>query len=188
MTCGVPGHSVRRSSVVDVRAASRPGKRRDQVGENERAERDEDHRQDGNGGVGHCIEVAGKLCPQHSACNDTDGQPHDDADHCGHRRLPSHRGSQLSRGKTERLQQRQVPSAPAYRCCKGEAEGDDRPSGKADREDHWCGTDAAVVHDLGGTLHTEHGDVVADRVGVGGEDSLSRYWRCVAGSPGQQRG
>ena len=165
-----------------MRAASRPGSAATRLAKTSAPSTTRITDKTGTVGSGTALRLRANSVHSYSPSDDPDRHPHDDADHCGHRRLPSDRGPQLSRGETERLQQGQVPSAPADRCREGEAEGDDRPSGKADGEDDRGGADAAVVHDLGGTLNTEDGDVVADRIGVRRRRSLSRRWRCVAGS------
>ena len=93
--------------------------------------------------------------------------------------------AELSAGEAERFQQRQVPSAAAHRRDEGQAEGDDRPGGEPDGEDDRRRADAAVVDDLGRTLHAEDGDVVvAAALGSAAKTlSAASAMRCMSASP-----
>jgi hypothetical protein len=87
------------------------GEGRVEVGEDQSADRDEEHRQDRHCWVGHRVDVAGEQNPELAAEHDAERYPEGESDGRDNRRLPGHRGGQLPLGEAERLQQGQIPAA-----------------------------------------------------------------------------
>jgi len=103
----------------------------------------------GTVGCGTAEIAVSEQRPQPPSQGDPDRDAEHDPDHGGDRGLPGHRGSDLSLGESERLQEGELATALAARCDQRESERADGPDGEDGGEERGGRADAVGVDDLG---------------------------------------
>ena len=108
-----------------MRAGLAAGESGDDVGEHERAERDDRDREQRDTRLGYDVQLVREEVPQRPAGNDAERHADDDADADRDRRLPRDRRGELAAGEAERLEQREIAAAAPNRCHERERERGD---------------------------------------------------------------